>query len=74
MILDLKNGMTSITIFHGSAPLYVTTKSIADKSDRLKAVVLTYKRDVSYLDFSRTNASAKSTSFFFVPICAVIYA
>jgi len=37
--------MTSVTIFHDSTPLYVTDKIITDKSDRLKAVVLTFIRD-----------------------------
>ena len=55
MILDLKNSMASVTIFRDSLPLYVTAKSITDKSDRLKAVVLTLNRD----EYKNTETCAK---------------
>ena len=44
IILHLENGMAIITIFHNRAPLYVAIISIADKYDRLKAVILTFNR------------------------------
>ncbi len=39
MILSLVNGMTSVAIFHALPPFSRATASIADKSDRLKAVL-----------------------------------